>query len=148
MADESPQKPDATGHETRDINARAVAWFGLGLVITFLVIFLMARWLLGIFGAQHSVGTAVTQISGQQMQPPQPRLQSNPAGDMARFRAWENGILTNYSWVDRPAGVVRIPIERAMDLIAERGLPAQQFSSGKTPLQMRQEKANAEKPSP
>ena len=47
MADEFPQKPGATGHETRDINARAVAWFGLGLVITFLVIFLMARWLLG-----------------------------------------------------------------------------------------------------
>ena len=148
MADESPQKLEATGHETHDINARAVAWFGLGLVITFLLIFVMARWLLGIFGAQHSVGTAVTQISGQQMQPPQPRLQSNPTGDMARFRAWENGILTNYAWVDRPAGVVRIPIERAMDLIAERGLPAQQFSSGKTPLQMRQEKANAEKPSP
>ena len=148
MADEPPQKQDATGHETRDINARAVAWFGLGLVITFLLIFLMARWLLGIFGAQHSVGTAVSQISGQRMPPPQPRLQTNSTGDMARFREWENGILTNYSWMDRPAGVVRIPIERAMDIIAERGLPAQPFSSGKTPLQMRQEKANAEKPSP
>jgi hypothetical protein len=148
MADESPQKPDATRHETRDIDARAVAWFGLGLVITFLLIFLMARWLLGIFGAQHSTGAAVTQISGQQMQPPQPQLQTNSAADMARFREWENGILTNYIWVDRPAGVVQIPIERAMDIIAERGLPVQQFSSGKTPLQMRQEKANAEKPSP
>ena len=42
--------------------------------------------------------------------------------------------------MDREAGIVRIPIERAMELIAERGLPATQ-ATGKTPLEMRQEKA-------
>ena len=59
---------------------------------------------------------------------------------MARFRERENLTLNSYGWVDRPAGVVGIPIERAMDIIAERGLASEQFSSGKTPLQMRQEK--------
>jgi hypothetical protein len=32
--------------------------------------------------------------------------------------------LSSYGWVDREAGIVRIPIDRAMDLLAERGLPA------------------------
>ncbi len=29
----------------------------------------------------------------------------------------------SYGWVDQPAGVVRIPIDRAMELLAQRGLP-------------------------
>jgi hypothetical protein len=32
-------------------------------------------------------------------------------------------LLEGYGWVDREAGVVRVPIERAMELLLERGLP-------------------------
>lgn len=38
-------------------------------------------------------------------------------------RAREDLLLDNYSWVDESQGKVRIPIERAMELIAQRGLP-------------------------
>jgi hypothetical protein len=37
------------------------------------------------------------------------------------LRAAENAILEHYGWVDRDKGVVHIPIDRAMDLLAERG---------------------------
>jgi hypothetical protein len=55
--------------------------------------------------------------------PPQPRLQDEPARDMEILRAEEDSRLSTYGWVDRAAGVGRIPIDRAIDLILERGLP-------------------------
>ena len=36
----------------------------------------------------------------------------------------ERAILSSYGWIDRDLGVVRIPIDRAMDVLAERGLPS------------------------
>jgi hypothetical protein len=56
--------------------------------------------------------------------PPAPRLEDKPLAPRAQLNARENAILTTYGWVDKKAGIVRIPIDRAMDLIAHRGLPA------------------------
>lgn len=53
--------------------------------------------------------------------PPEPRLQVSPPVDLVRLHDIEDGRLHTYGWVDPQAGVVRIPIERAMKLIAERG---------------------------
>ena len=58
--------------------------------------------------------------------PPEPRLQTNPREDLRLLREQEDAILKSYGWVDRPAGVVRIPIEEAMKLTVQRGLPARQ----------------------
>lgn len=52
---------------------------------------------------------------------PEPRLQFDPHGDLARLRADQQNSLTGYAWVDQKQGLVRIPIERAMRMIAERG---------------------------
>jgi hypothetical protein len=54
---------------------------------------------------------------------PEPRLQLAPREDLRALRAWEEAALNSYGWIDRTAGVVRLPIERAMDLIVQRGLP-------------------------
>jgi hypothetical protein len=56
--------------------------------------------------------------------PPEPRLQTNPRQDLADLRAREDEALTGYSWVDKNAGVVRIPIDEAIKKTLERGLPA------------------------
>jgi hypothetical protein len=55
--------------------------------------------------------------------PPPPRLQIDPKADLDRLHAAENRQLESYGWVDRGQGVARIPIERAMQLLAERGRP-------------------------
>lgn len=52
--------------------------------------------------------------------PPTPRVQSTPVEDLAHYRAGQDGKLASYGWIDRTAGTVRIPIDRAMTLIAER----------------------------
>ena len=58
--------------------------------------------------------------------PPEPRLQESPALDLARFHAREEEELTTYGWIDKQNGVVRIPIERAMEIVAREGLPARE----------------------
>ena len=66
---------------------------------------------------QNKVATLMQQY-------PTPRLQTDDgAQDIADLHAREDLLLNNYSWVDQSQGKVRIPIERAMELIAQRGLP-------------------------
>jgi len=67
---------------------------------------------------------------------PPPRLEAQPAVDLQKFRTSENALLDSYGWVDRNAGIARIPIDRAMQLIVERGLP--DVGAGQTPLQLMQ----------
>jgi hypothetical protein len=55
---------------------------------------------------------------------PPPDLQSNPPGDLRAFQARQQAELRSYGWVDRGQGLVRIPIERAMQIIADRGADA------------------------
>ena len=55
--------------------------------------------------------------------PPTPRLQVDPPGELAALRQSENAALSSYAWVDRSRGFVRIPIDRALALTTERGLP-------------------------
>ena len=50
--------------------------------------------------------------------PPEPRLQVTPSQDLDAIRKAEIDRLSSYGWVDRKAGVVHIPIERAIDLVA------------------------------
>jgi hypothetical protein len=42
--------------------------------------------------------------------------------DLKEFRASEEAILNNYSWIDPEKGIVRIPVSRAMELVAKEGL--------------------------
>ena len=58
---------------------------------------------------------------------PTPRVQEDDGNqDVADLHAREDLLLSNYTWVDESKGTVRIPIERAMELIAQRGLPVAQ----------------------
>lgn len=55
--------------------------------------------------------------------PSQPRLQPDPASDLAAERAQQQARLDRYQWIDRDAGIARIPIERAMALLAQQPAP-------------------------
>jgi len=144
MSKESPKKPrdESDQHETRDVNPRAVAWFAAGLVIAVIIIFFALNGMFNHFNARPPAGEP-SRITEPRVAVPEPQLQTNPTADMEQFRARENEILGSYGWVDHEAGVVRIPIERAMDLVERRGLHPDPNSFGKTPLQMRQARTNA-----
>lgn len=69
---------------------------------------------------------------GQKKLPPEPRLQGAPAPDgpsllpldeMRDYQKKVDALAAGYSWVDKSAGVARIPIDRAKELVAQQGLP-------------------------
>jgi hypothetical protein len=54
---------------------------------------------------------------------PEPRLEKNERVEINDFRLQEEQRLNSYGWVDEKAGVIHIPIDRAMQLLAQQGLP-------------------------
>jgi hypothetical protein len=118
-------------HETSDVDIRAVLGFGLGLLLAGIVIHILI-WLLFTFFSERQASHVAPEFplaAGQENRlPPEPRLQTTPRQDLRDFRAQEDAILESYGWVDKNAGIVRIPIERAMQLTVEQGLPARPAS--------------------
>jgi hypothetical protein len=62
--------------------------------------------------------------------PPTPRLQQFPQNDLYQFRSGEEAFLEGYGWMNKEAGTVHIPIEDAMRLVVERGLPSRAPAEG------------------
>ena len=127
---ESPRvdSPDVR-HEESDVNIRAIFGFGIGLAVAGIVISFVVWLLFQHFEARESRKvTPEFPLAAQQGNrlPPEPRLQTNPRADLADLRAEEENVLKTYGWIDKKASVVRIPIEEAMKLTVQRGLPARQ----------------------
>ena len=61
---------------------------------------------------------------GQQKEPPTPNLQNQPFKDIYMLRQGEAEKLTSYGWVDKEGGIARIPIDRAMEVMLQKGFPA------------------------
>jgi hypothetical protein len=117
------------GYETRDANPASLVKFAIGLALTLVVSWAGMWWLMGYFGRVQQLGPAATPFGKleQKQLPPLPRIQVDPVRDLDAVRDQQRNAVESYGWVDRAHGVVHIPIERAMDLILERGgLPARQ----------------------
>jgi hypothetical protein len=56
--------------------------------------------------------------------PPAPRLQQFPRAELEQFHQDEESQLQRYGWMNRDVGSVHIPIEEAMRLVVEAGLPS------------------------
>jgi hypothetical protein len=64
---------------------------------------------------------------------PQPRLEEDERGQLDGVRMKEENTLNSYGWVDEGSGVIHIPIQRAMKLVAEQSLPAQPSNAQSAP---------------
>ena len=114
-----------TGHETRDASVRLVV-----ITLGFLAVGAAAVCFLvyGIFVylAGHPLATAPPNpmsTSAQQQFPPEPRITDHPAIEIQQLHAEEDSILSTYGWTNKTDGIVRIPIDRAMELSLQRGFP-------------------------
>jgi hypothetical protein len=128
---ESHDTPDNVDvvHEESDVNVGAIIRFGIGLLLVGAVVHVFLWWLVGTYDRQHE--RAQTQVyplaAGQQDRlPPFPRLQDNPQRELQELRAKQKALLEGYGWVNEEAGVARIPIEDAMKMVVERGLPTRE----------------------
>lgn len=116
------EQAPVAGHERRDVRPGTV--LGWGATIIGLILFTVgAMWLLlgGYEARETRDSPPASPLAGYGPQePPEPRLQVDPAGDIGRLRATERAQLDAYGWVDRDAGTVHIPIDRAMRMLVER----------------------------
>jgi hypothetical protein len=111
------------GHEQQDVNPRAVMIAALVLTAVVVLVSIGAGFLLLHYAARETRRSAPASPLGEsygRRVPPEPRLQADPLGDLHALRAEEDALLNGYGRVDRQAGTVRIPIERAMDILADR----------------------------
>ena len=119
------------GHETTDVSVPGLFIFAGGLLGTVAAILVGLVALFGVYkyvdrrldaGIKRQEPGAASRV---RLQPDYagPLLQVKPEEDLRWMRDHNAADLDSYGWVDQPAGVVRLPIDRAMDLIAERGLP-------------------------
>src|SRR5262245_27667013 len=120
--------PPGAKYEHSDIDPGIGYRSALWLVVAMLVAVAIVYGSFWFFEAQEVAVDRRTQqyplAEGQAKDPPTPRLQTQPFKDIYLLRRGENEKLDSYGWVDKDAGITRIPVDRAMDVLIERGLPA------------------------
>jgi hypothetical protein len=114
-------------HEMRDASIPAIVKFGVWLFVSIAASLVVARLVFNYFAAHQSLGPPAAPFENTRELPPPgvPRLQVDAPADLQRYLKQQNEVLDSYGWVDPKNGVVRIPIDRAMDLLIQRGLPVQ-----------------------
>ena len=134
------QQQNGAGFEQQDLGSRPVYGFLISLVVVGVLVYYVL-WgvfhFLDAFNRKHQPpvspmvqaeqdtrepSTPRTNLKIQQ-EFPEPRLEDNERTELAPFRYQEEQTLNSYGWVDQNAGVAHIPITKAMELLAQRGLP-------------------------
>ena len=124
-----PIEPDnnpTVAHEPTDADSRSITQFGIALTFFLIVSQLVLWWVFASFSKREQrLSPPVPAIIRTQAphEPPEPRLQANPQLDLRKMHQEEDAVLNHYGWVDPDRGIVRLPIERALDIVAQRGLP-------------------------
>jgi hypothetical protein len=133
----TPHEPiiNHDGFEQEDLSSRSALYFLAGLVLVCVVVYLIV---FGMYRFLDSYATAHQPPMSPMVTPeadtravtpanaetfPQPRLEENERTQFRSFIEDQDRKLATYDWVDKDRGAVRIPIDRAMELIAQRGLP-------------------------
>ena len=114
-------------YERSDASVRGVVWFLAMLTLAGILIHLVLAGMYKYFagpGVSLYLHQPAGEVYGKPPQPPEPRLQADPVADNNDMRENQDERLNTYGWVDQAAGVTHIPIDRAMDLVAQRGIPA------------------------
>jgi len=65
--------------------------------------------------------------------PPEPRLEVDPTVGLRELHAHEDSILMSYGWENEAEGIARVPVERAMEMIAHDGPPSWTYEEPSAP---------------
>jgi hypothetical protein len=143
----NPANPNGHGsYERRDIGAAGVLYFLAGLAVFAVIIHFLVAGIYDVLekrteAQQAPVSPLVTNAPKDtrhlptdykdylRQNFPSPQLEVNERDQLDDIRLREEETLNSYGWIDKKAGSVRIPIDRAMDLIAQRGLPTREQPS-------------------
>ncbi|MGH9523906.1 MAG: hypothetical protein ACRD3E_15380 [Terriglobales bacterium] len=123
-----------TSYDHSDLGSRGIFVFLIGLALTVALVHVIIYGFIRAY--EHYTPSGVERTSAivepqAQLGPkgdptlrfPTPVVQPDPVADLNKFREAEELELNSAGWIDQRAGIVHIPIERAIDLVAQRGLP-------------------------
>jgi hypothetical protein len=153
-------------YERRDIGVRAVYYFLGGLAVALVVTYLVVNIFFHVLEKRSQADqTPVSPLAAKapadtrrlppeyktdsegadyekylQKNFPEPQLETNERTELNKIRLHEEDTLSTYGYVDENAGTVRIPIDRAMDLLAQRGLLTRTQPADMTAASSTQEK--------
>ena len=114
-----------TGYELSDLKPGYIALFGIGVVIAVGLAVVITSLFVHYRELQNArQETPVPRLARERESMPEPRLQVDAPNELRQMRAAEEAALNSYGWVDKEAGVVKIPVDRAMEILAKKGLPA------------------------
>jgi hypothetical protein len=117
--------PEEAGYELSDLNPGYVGLFGLGLAVVLVIAVIVASLLIHYKTVQYvRHETPIPQLAREREATLGTRLQIDAQNELREMRAAEDATLNSYGWVDKNAGIVRIPVDRAMEILAKKGLPA------------------------
>jgi hypothetical protein len=145
MTDET-KHGNTNGHgsfERQDLQPSGILYFLIGLAVVTLLCILGLRGLFVFLddrekATQPPVNPLATNVPTDtrhvpagypQGAFPNPKLEEDERGQLNGIRLTEDQTLYSYGWVDEKAGTVHIPIDRAMDLLVQRGLPVRELGA-------------------
>src|SRR6476659_6104458 len=125
-AHEAPYEPPHESVEfDREIQYHQLIWMGVALLVTALLSGVGVFFLLRGFVSWRAEAAAANQpLVAPAARAAAPQLLARPERELERVRREEKERLESYGWVDQADGVAHIPVERAIDILAARGLPA------------------------
>ena len=133
-----PANPNGHGkYERQDLRVTGILYFLLGIVVVTAICLFALNGIYGFLdrrekALQPAVNPLLTHVPPDtrsvapgypQSTFPNPKLEEDERGQLNDIRMNEEKVLYSYGWIDEKSGILHIPIERAMDLIVQRGLP-------------------------
>ena len=110
--------------QDRDIRLKGVVYALVAIAAVTLFSFLAMDALFGAYDKKERArAEQASPLASVRELPPGPLLQVAPRDELAEHRAVQRTRLESYEWVDPELGIVRIPIDRALSILAEQGLP-------------------------
>jgi hypothetical protein len=113
-----PASRSDPGYEKRDLEPRTIALFAAGGAVVILLAAALAFWMVQSATKRYSARQSARPPAPAAT--PEPRLQVQGSNDLREMRKAEESLLNTYGWLDREKGLVRIPVERAMELLAKK----------------------------
>ena len=121
------EPPPPVGYERTDVDVWAIGKFAIALALICVAALGMLLMFFHYMIAQEGPPPpkAYSDLANAGVRhPPAPQLEETPIVDLQRERAAEDQILTTYGWVDKQQGIVRVPIDAAIDQLVRKGLPS------------------------
>ncbi len=118
-----PELHASPKHETRDADIHKLIFFGIACIVLIGFGFIITEIVFHVWVAPRPVSAPVTLYAQGGQIPPLPRLEQQPAETIEPYMRKEHRLLDTYGWVNRQAGIVRVPIQQAMSMLLQQGLP-------------------------